>query len=133
MDGNPEISEEDQRLYPLPEFVPANETKICSLREDNEGNCWAFINDWFSHIHGISSSAKIKVDGKCIELAVRTRWVEHERPPIPQGECLVLRRREWEQLTGLSVPKSWREHDGMGYHAVKLPFYPQKIKLVDHL
>ncbi len=133
MDGNPEISEEDQRLYPLPEFVPVKETKITALREDNDGNCWLFIDLWFSHIHSVSSSAKLRVTGKVIEVAVRTRWMDHDPPPVPAGEWQVLRRREWENLTGLAIPQIWRQTDKMGYYAIKLPFYPEEVKLVDRL
>jgi len=115
-----------------PEFMSATDSCIRGLVEDKEGNTWAFIDGWANWMYQPTNSAVVRINGDCIEIAVRAKWSDEESQPVPVGDSPLIGARQWREITGSLKPSSWIG-SRVGIHVVKLPFRPREIYLVDKI
>jgi hypothetical protein len=108
-----------------PEFMPASGSCIRGLVEDNEGNTWVFLDAWTNWAY-LPYSINLMIHGQSIEIAARARWQDDPSPATPEGDVQLFNVTEWQKITGLTRP-----FEKKCAYAVKLPFKPVEIVLVD--
>lgn len=122
-----EMDEETFERYFHQDFMPASGSCIRGIIEDEKGQIWAFLDSWTSWVHE-PLSAVLHVDGDSIEIGVRAKFIE-KQTRFKEGDIPIIGAYECREITGIKKPVEWVGK--MGVHAVKLPFYPKNIKLVD--
>lgn len=112
-----------------PEFFFADMIRVRGFVEDKDESIWAFLevdNNWMYR----TNSARLNIEGDVIEIACRVSWIDEGRSETTSGDAPLIGIVTWRDLTGLHEPSDWKIGcNALG--AVKVPFKPRELKIVD--
>lgn len=125
----PATLEEIKAIYQMPDVVPADLCEIVKMLEDKDGNTWVFFdatNEYFVNAYAV----RMKVEGQKIKMLLRAEAAGVSSPPMEEGDFPVVSRNQWLEEQDQTWPEDLL---GKGQDAVRLPFRPESIEIVNYL